>query len=60
VLGIAAAVSTTDFFFHPFFDGIAAEHPSWRAELAKCPAPPQRCRLAISPPGWFVSMPVPR
>jgi hypothetical protein len=60
VLGIVAAVSTTDFFVHPYFDGFASAEPSWRAELARCPAPPKRCRLAISPPGWFIEMSVPR
>jgi hypothetical protein len=59
-LGIAAAVSATDFFAHPYVDPFASEEPSWRAQLATCPAPPQPCRLAISPPGWFVELRVPR
>ena len=59
-LGIVAAVSTADFFVHPYFEAFASESPSWRTQLAQCPAPPELCRLAISPPGWFVEMRVPR
>ena len=59
-LGIVAVVSTTDFFVHPYFEAFTSEKPSWRVQLAKCPAPPELCRLAISPPGWFVEMRVPR
>jgi hypothetical protein len=59
VLAIVTVVATTDFFVHPYFDGMASERPSWRAELTKCPSPPARCKLAISPPGWFIEMRVP-
>jgi hypothetical protein len=56
ILALVAAVSTADFFGHPYFNGFASDRPSWRAELARCPAPPKRCRAAISPPGWFVDI----